>query len=50
MDGRVPDAHPEYHCLTGYDTLEEILSESVALWAPGYGDEKNAGLSLPMPE
>jgi hypothetical protein len=46
-DGRVPDAPPESHCLTGNRTIKENLIVIVAEWTAGYGDEKNAGSVFP---
>lgn len=46
-DGRVPDARPEYRCLAGHRTREEILGECVAERTTGDGDETNAGAIFP---
>ncbi|MDO9035244.1 MAG: hypothetical protein Q7U51_08590 [Methanoregula sp.] len=40
-DGRVPDANPDYHCLTVHRTWEKFLRERVAKRAAGFGDKKN---------
>jgi PAS domain S-box-containing protein len=40
--GEVLDANPEYVCLTGHKTMEEIRGRSVTEWTAAYEKEKNA--------